>query len=317
MSESKGAGAPATLSAPTGIQEGSADRPGGPQPSSGDPAGNESEGAAGPRGEATASAEAAPRAQAGPAPRTPGGIKITAPGDGHTVSADDPPVVIVEGEVEDRDISSIWLVAGGHRTSVRVREGRFKHAVPVLEATTRLWAEVTAGGEPVRSGAITVRNTAPGPVTVLAMEAPATGDGAIQMTASWRPRSDRLDGVVPDISVKSFDAGSDLELSTFLYLRHTRSGVYNFVARHRAAGPVTIGRARLYHLVNGRMEVRDLGPVSVGGGTSATVSRMLLPQGVVWEQDEWFTGRSEGAETVTKFRFPEGIGWIERKIDLR
>ena len=52
-------------------------------------------------------------------------------------------------------------------------------------------------------------------------------------------------------------------------------------------------------------------------GNRAIVAKVLLPQGILWEQDDWFSGRSESAETVTKFRLPEGITWTERKIDLR
>jgi hypothetical protein len=37
---------------------------------------------------------------------------------------------------------------------------------------------------------------------------------------------------------------------------------------------------------------------------------------VLWSDDDWFTGQSSSAETITKFRFPDGIHWIERKADL-
>jgi hypothetical protein len=41
-----------------------------------------------------------------------------------------------------------------------------------------------------------------------------------------------------------------------------------------------------------------------------------MPQGVLWEQDSWFTGRSANGDTVTKFRFPDGVSWTERVGDL-
>jgi hypothetical protein len=52
-------------------------------------------------------------------------------------------------------------------------------------------------------------------------------------------------------------------------------------------------------------------------GNAVLQTRLLLPQGVWWEQDDWFTGRSEGAETITKFRLPEGVTWTERRGALR
>jgi hypothetical protein len=41
-----------------------------------------------------------------------------------------------------------------------------------------------------------------------------------------------------------------------------------------------------------------------------------MPQAVLWNQEEWFSGTSESVDTVTKFRIPEGITWVERKADL-
>ena len=47
------------------------------------------------------------------------------------------------------------------------------------------------------------------------------------------------------------------------------------------------------------------------------MARILLPQGILWEQDDWFTGQSQSADSVTKFRLPDGVAWTERKTDLR
>jgi hypothetical protein len=41
-----------------------------------------------------------------------------------------------------------------------------------------------------------------------------------------------------------------------------------------------------------------------------------VPQGILWDDGGW-TGKSESVDTITKFRFPECITWIERKTDLR
>jgi hypothetical protein len=52
-----------------------------------------------------------------------------------------------------------------------------------------------------------------------------------------------------------------------------------------------------------------------GTGKSVTV-RFLLPQAVIWEQEDWFTGRSESSDAITKFR-DDGTTWIERKGEVR
>ena len=63
--------------------------------------------------------------------------------------------------------------------------------------------------------------------------------------------------------------------------------------------------------------MRDVRSVPIGLGASGIAARILFPFGVEWNQSEWFTGRAEGSDTITQFRFPEGVGWTERRIDLR
>ena len=65
------------------------------------------------------------------------------------------------------------------------------------------------------------------------------------------------------------------------------------------------------------MKSRVLRPVSLAGAGRSVVARVLLPQGVLWDDEDWFTGKSESVDTITRFRFPEGTTWIERKKDLQ
>ena len=251
--------------------------------------------------------------------RGPGALRVVAPRDGLTLGGDDAPIVIVEGRIEDAEDTTVWLVANGYRAAVRVRDGRFRHAMPVLERTTRLWIEAeTAAGEPPRkSGEITVVNTTPGPVSVLAIESPLNSGEQFQVTAAWRPLADRFDGVINGIPLRRFDAGRDVEPSTFFYMRHSRPGVFSFIVRDRGDAQSSTVSTRLYHLLNGQFSVRDVRSVPIGSGASGIAARILFPFGVEWNQREWFTGRSEGSHTITQFRFPDAVGWTERRIDLR
>jgi hypothetical protein len=251
--------------------------------------------------------------------RGPGALRLIGPRDGLTLGEDDPPIVIVEGYVEEAEDATVWLVANGYRAPVRVHEGRFRYPMPVLERTTRLWIEATAAaGEPPRkSSEITVVNTAPGPVSVLAIESPLKSGQQVQVTAAWRPAADRFEGVVQGITLRRFDAGSDVEPSTFFYIRHSRPGVFRLIVRGRGDAPPTTVSTRLYHLLDGHFSVREVRSVPLGLGASGVAARLLFPSGVEWDQTDWFTGRAEGSETITKFRFPDGVGWSERRIDLR
>ena len=95
------------------------------------------------------------------------------------------------------------------------------------------------------------------------------------------------------------------------YLRNARPGVYTFSMTYPAGATPGV-RPVLY--VGGAS--RSLQPVTLNRSGRAVVARLLLPQGVLWEQDDWFTGRSASGDTVTKFRFPDGVSWTERLGDL-
>ena len=95
-----------------------------------------------------------------------------------------------------------------------------------------------------------------------------------------------------------------------------KPGVYTFVLR--APGMLASGvRATLVLPGGGHLKGRGLQPVSLNGTREVVLARVLLPQGVLWGDDGWFTGQSESADSITKFRFPKGISWTERKKDLQ
>jgi hypothetical protein len=237
-------------------------------------------------------------------PVTPA-VAITSPPDGHTLAADDPPLVTVQGEVTDPAVSTVWIVANDRRVMVPVTAGRFRHVLPVLEATVRVRAETGSEGRP--SATVTVDATAALPAIGLYLGDWPRHAGPAQMSVTWRPNPARLDGGAPPLPLRGLaaEAGAAAE---FFYLRNARPGVYTFWMTYRA-GATPVVRPVLS--VAGAP--RSLRPLSLDGSGRAVVARLLLPQGVLWEEDDWFTGRSASGDTVTKFRFPEGVSWIERR----
>ena len=89
------------------------------------------------------------------------------------------------------------------------------------------------------------------------------------------------------------------------------------VLRYRGLPPNEDVHSTLYVPDGGKLAVRAIQPVRLGSSGKVVLARVLLPQGVLWEQDAWFSGSSESVDTVTKFRFPDGIRWAERKADLQ
>ena len=233
-------------------------------------------------------------------------VAITSPRDGHTLAPDDPPLVAVEGQVSDPGLSTVWIVANNRRVMVPVTAGRFRHVLPVLEPMVRVRAETGSDGH--GSSTVTVHAGAALPsIGLLLADWPHDSAGPAQMTVTWRPNPAKLDGSAPPMPLRGFAANTGEAGADFFYLRNVRPGVYTFVMTYRAGAPPAVRP-----VVSVAGVSHSLQPVTLDGSGRAVVARVLLPQGVLWEQDDWFTGRSASGDTVTKFRFPEGVSWIER-----
>lgn len=244
--------------------------------------------------------------------RGPGNIAITTPQNGYTLSPDEAPIVIVRGNVDDPEINRIWLTANNRRVEVRVRDGKFYYPLVVVDPTTKISAELpTSTGR--RTETITV-HAAPNVQTTGVVlidwgeEKPA---GAIDMGVTWRARADRLDGQNMKLFAKAAKLPDDIPVSAF-YLRNMQTGVYTFTLSFRGLGAGTPFTPRFFLTSPGVPTARDMKPVTLAGSGSMAPVRVLLPQAVLWDQDEWFTGRSEASDSVTKFR-DDGTTWIERK----
>jgi hypothetical protein len=250
--------------------------------------------------------------QGRPGGRGPGGVAITTPQNGYRLSPDEPPIVIVRGEVEDPEISTVVLLVNSRRVEVRVRDGKFYYPLVVLEPTTKITAEISASATR-RSEAIVVHG-APNPVTtgVIILDwGEAKPAGAIDMAATWRARADRVDGQQTKLFVKQAPIPDDIPVTAF-YLRNMQAGVYTFMLGYRGLGGGTPFVPKFYLTSPGIPTAREMKSSSLAGSGKVPAVRVLLPQAVLWDQDDWFTGRSEGSDTVTKFR-DDGTTWTEFK----
>jgi hypothetical protein len=242
-------------------------------------------------------------------PATPD-LAITSPRDGHRLGPDDAPLLAVEGEVTDSSLSMVWIVANDRRVMAPITAGRFRHVLPILEPTVRV--RVETGSDDRRSQTVMVDAAAAMPAIGLFLgDWPHQTAGPAQMTVMWRPNPAKLDSraqplAMPELTADILDSGTGL-----FYLRNTRPGVYTLMLTYRAGAPPTV-RPVLY--IGGA--ARALQPLTLDGSGPAVVARLLLPQGVLWEDDDWFSGRSASGDTITKFRFPEGVSWTERLGNL-
>ncbi|HEY3068133.1 MAG TPA: hypothetical protein VGL09_20255 [Methylomirabilota bacterium] len=216
--------------------------------------------------------------------------------------------MVVEGEVDDPDATVVWLFANGVRVRAPLTERRFRQVVPVLEKDVRLQAETSGAGDRlIRSQAVTVHaGTVTERAAVIVVDAPD-----VQVTGTWRGTPARVDVPVYPVTVKTADPASGLPRGIF-YLRNLREGVYTL----SIGSSITLPESSvMYVRADGQVTAHPLS--SPSGMVSRIVTKLLMPFGILWDQNAWFTGRSEGADTVTKFRFPEGVSWTERKSELR
>ncbi len=252
-------------------------------------------------------------------PPVASGIALTSPHEGLTLGPEDPPLIVVEGEVEDRSATEVWVVASDRRIPVAAREGRFRLVVPALEPATRVWAEARPNGGPLqRSRTVTV-HAAPsrsGPALLVMEGLPETAGAEVDVSAIWRGAPGSLEAPAVPVSLKPLRTSPGAPRPAAFSLGTIKPGVYTLALTVRTPVADASVRPTLYVAEDGAVKSRVLKPVSLAVAGRVVVARVLLPQGVLWDQDDWFTGKSESADAITKFRFPEGIAWAERKADL-
>jgi len=252
-------------------------------------------------------------------PKTPpAGIVLAGPTDGLVLGPDDPPAVIVDGRVENRALTTVWVMANHRPMAVPVRDGRFFGVVPMLEPSMHLWVETRpSDGTTERSNTVTISAPDRGQAGLLVLNwvngAPST---PVEVRATRRDTPGDLGSIAVPVSLRSIATASGSAAPEAVYIKNLKPGVYTFTVRFVGAGSTTRLRPTVYFPSNGTMSERALRGVEVDGKGGAVVARILLPQGILWDDDGW-TGKSESADTITKFRFPEGITWIERKADIR
>jgi hypothetical protein len=271
-----------------------------------------SESGTGSGGQAIAQGGAGRASQDGVGKGTVGGVAITTPLNGHTLSPDEPPIVIVRGNVQNVDVDTISLLVNKRRIEVPVRDGKFQYPVVVVDPITKISAEIPKS-DARRSESITV-HAAPNATTtaVILLDWGETKPaGGVEMNGLWRARSDKADEKQTKVFVRAATLPDDIPFSAF-YLRNMVNGVYTFLLGYKGIAGGTPVVPKFFLTSPGTPTAREMKTMSLAG-TGRTVSvRVLLPQAVLWDQDEWFTGRSEASDTITKFR-DDGTTWIERK----
>jgi hypothetical protein len=87
-------------------------------------------------------------------------------------------------------------------------------------------------------------------------------------------------------------------------------GIYDIVVEN-PAGPLSAHFTLKIYEKKGNAQTRDLGIRTVGQG--GLITKILMPEGVLWDDDAYFSGSIEDSESFTKFNNDTGVIWKEFK----
>ena len=244
-------------------------------------------------------------------------IRIIRPGDGTVLDLPEPDVIQVEGELTGTFRNPVRVAFNEFAIPASIKDGRFSAALPVIGPEIRIWAEASGEGESLRSETATVQHRAWKPTRGYVFLHLPTRIKKIEarVLVSYRanpgdPNAPRkVDALQPLGSIEG------VPMSAIFAFSQTQSGVYAMGLDYRIpAGESVEGGWGLVFIPgpNGYRTLH-LGPFQLDGKGRVALGKFLAPQGVFWEEDSWFTGIAEGADTFTKFRYSDGISWTERR----
>jgi hypothetical protein len=94
-------------------------------------------------------------------------------------------------------------------------------------------------------------------------------------------------------------------------VEETEEGVYSIKVIIENGKPGTVGLALKIHESKKGARSKDLGSRKIDGNVE--VAKVLMPEGILWNEDSYFTGDMEDADSITKFNSGTGLMWREYK----
>jgi len=244
-------------------------------------------------------------------------VEVLPSKNGFKLSIDEPagelesPVATVRGRVEDATVDTVRLILNGEFLEIPVEDGYFEKTVLFKERENALQAEAT------NSAGLTVR-TEPLKVQV---KSPLVADILIHLV--WE---DTEVEPHPGLSMKERSHLEDERAArkeiNIVELISAAEGYGEMIFSVGKAGDgaytlkVTGGRGtdlKLVASLNSSQRRVRVFKKRLLEGEEWIVGRFLMPEGVFWDEDELFSGRIEGSDSMIKYKSPEGVTWKEPK----
>jgi hypothetical protein len=86
-------------------------------------------------------------------------------------------------------------------------------------------------------------------------------------------------------------------------------GVYQFIVEPADDNPVPAVFVVKIHEAGSKAKIRPLGTKTVT--EKVVVTKILMPEGILWEDDSYFSGNLEDSESITKYNSDTGVIWKE------
>ena len=251
------------------------------------------------------------------APAASSALKIVRPLNGAVFDGPGQDLIEVEGEVSELGTGLARVVFNEFTVPVPVKNGRFSVTVPAIAPEITMRVEAQGNRGVVGSSTIRVYRRPFKPVrgyALLYLPSPARNvDARLHLLQRVNPAD-------PDSQQKltsHFPVGAqEIERTSALFaFPATQGGAYaaGFDYRVSPGESVEKGWAVVFVPSAGIYRSLRLGPFDLTGKGRVTLAKFIAPQGIFWEEDSWFTGTAESAESFTKFRYSSSVSWTERK----
>lgn len=240
-------------------------------------------------------------------------VRITSPPAGLS----DKKVVAVKGKISGYGIVSVVLTAGGRQKELLVRGGEFESEIALDEGRNLIRVDTADASGEMASDMVEVIYSAPVDPQMARMDLLVRieysgAGGSMSTSHKWTPHPlyrNSGQGAAPEFQEDGGAKGGSVSVSRAL------PGIYTIGVRYDTmhSGPVgATFEVTVFGHDPARRKDRKIGPVRLEGKGFIPVVRLLLPEGVFWEDDGWFSGVMESGRTTTKYKMPEGVVWKER-----
>jgi len=233
-------------------------------------------------------------------------VKITGPSAGDTGQG----MVEVKGAASGKGINSVFLRAGGRVMELLLRDGGFSTSLALDRGSNEIavYASDSEGHEVKDS--VTV-NYIPVPRDfAVRVKYSGNGDG-IRIKCKWRPHplaNKATHTTSPDFNVIEDSGAGQATVGNAIPGIYTVGLEYD-TKQDKATDAVF--EVTLYADEPSKKKARVIGPLKVRGKGYLPAVRVLLPEGIFWEDDGWFSGIIDSAQGTMKYKSPEGITWQE------